>query len=26
MHVPPAQGANGMCSDGEIRQLLENNL
>ena len=26
MHVPYAQGASGMFSDGEIRQLLEKNL
>jgi hypothetical protein len=26
MHVPYAQGASGMFSDGEIRQLLETNL
>ena len=26
MHVPYAEGASGMFSDGEIRQLLEKNL
>ncbi len=26
MHVPYADGASGMFSDGEIRQLLEKNL